>query len=226
MQYTIPDEELILLDGRCCAETQSVIDEAKLRLDLRTLFAGLTDAEAKFITEVKATAEKERRLVFRTSYGSYCSLCGKSAGYVPHSRTSRYHRKGQPNYDKPKTFSGVDLYPGCVSIKNRFSLGCCADCWKKVKPSLQLALRNVQAEIPEGITDVKPAVKRHPVMKCTQCQWTGPESEMGLLRTLMGDGFYHGICPKCSAKNTLFNNQVAIVHGEYVLVSASTEAAE
>jgi predicted nucleic-acid-binding Zn-ribbon protein len=77
--------------------------------------------------------------------------------------------------------------------------------------------------MPSEITGVNPQVKRVDVMHCKKCDWRGPESDMGLMRTLMGDGFYHGKCPKCEAKNMLFVHEIETVSGQFVLVPVESK---
>lgn len=201
----LPDDLLLTLDGRGDEKLQAAVDAAKQRRDLVAENSSLTPEQAKFISSVMTHAKTNGRLRFTHSRATYCPICKASPGYLKYKSGPR---RGQSNYDKPLTVPGVDLSTSLVSFKNRFSLGCCSECWNILKPLLAEKLSDFPAEIPEQITGHPPAFKKYDNRKCSKCGWVGSERLMGKERTLMGDGYYPSSCPECGAKNLLFGKTI------------------
>lgn len=211
----LTDEEVLLLDGKCRESVQHEVELAKSRTAMREK----TDnaAIAAFVVKVAAVATKDKKLIQKSVGLTYCGVCKKSAGYHEYKRTSRYHRKGEPNYKMPKRLSGVDLKCSTIRVDGHASVGCCLSCFCEATPHLVAALEGVDCELPESLrSEGYQPVKRVGVRECTKCGWSGPETEMGQEMTLMGDGYFPASCPKCSAKNSLFVTNVKHT-GEYVL---------
>ena len=207
----IKDEDLVKLDGICSTETQELVDKAKERLGL--VASGMTPELAKVVAKIKEDANKYLRLKFMNTPLYHCGVCGKSGGYAKHKRTSKYHRKGDLDYKKPLSFSGVEFCASNVTIKGYTSTGCCNECWNKYKDIFIEQLKDLKCELPEKLFDSK--YKRVEHRKCNQCGWEGPETEMKMLPAVFG-GYYAGGCPQCPAKNFLLKHEVEFSH--YVLV--------
>jgi hypothetical protein len=213
--------ELLRLDGHCRPEIQGVVDIQKHANAIRG--DGLTPKMAAMIAEIVASARKNKRLTYVQTSIRYCPCCGRNDGYYTHSRSGRFHRRGAPNYERPKLFAGVDLARGFISVQNHIGVGFCMTCEPIVRPPLLAALVDVSAELPEQLTGEPPRFKRYANQHCKKCDWRGHEGEMGMLRTLMGDGFYRGKCPSCGAENGFLNTTIETVDG-FTLVATSKHA--
>ena len=200
-------DEVILLDGRCGPKIQAIVDTAKSAISI-SANAGLSDSMAKMISEIVTEAKSKGKLSYRYNNIAYCPCCKHSEGYHVHKRNGKYHRKGDKDYDNPKTFGGWEVADNFVTIKNRISRGFCTNCSDKVLPTLQQELKGVKAQIPDDLLGEKCRYKKYPNKHCTQCGWGGHEGEMIKAPTLMGDGFYPAKCPKCKAENMLFSTEV------------------
>lgn len=203
-QIHLTDPELVILDGRVSPAAQVLVDAAKERLDMAEHLSWLPKPLAGLIADIRTHALKEGRLSYSSEYVTDCRICGRKSEYALHKRTTRYHRKGEKDYDKPIRFPAIDFARGFVRISGYISLGACKDCVELAKPHLLSVLSEVKAEIPEALMGAKPKWVRVNKMLCKGCGWTGHELEMGELPTLMGDGYYRGKCPKCPAENRIF----------------------
>lgn len=202
MKIDLTEDELLMLDGRCAPATQALVDDLKDRRAYRQRFDGLTTREADFVHAIIAEARAAGRLVHRGASLRYCEVCGTRAGYATYKRTSRNHRKGEIDYDKPLSLYGIEMKDTFIRMEGYPSLGCCNDCWRKLKDVIadELYLGKVRAEIPQDIMGHPPKYKRWRNVQCTVCGWTGHEGQMRELNAIMG-GKYRGGCPKCVAEN-------------------------
>ena len=204
MKIELTDDELLLLDGRVNETAQKEVEAAKLRLSAAVEYPERTKAEAAFIADTVTRAKKDGRLIYEFKSIKHCDLCGKSGGYLPYKSGPR---RGKPNYDKPTYLGGVELGDNFIRMTGYASQGCCRECMDKLVGDLKTALIEVKAELPRQLrTEGQPVYKRWKRHTCSQCGWKGHEGEMKLLRTLFADGWYHGECPSCGAKNLPFGN--------------------
>jgi hypothetical protein len=219
MKYELTDTEAVLLDGQVSDAAQGLVSAAKARIAAASAYPELTEREAGFIADVVTEAHKELLLAHRSEYVQRCPVCEKDAGYHIRTRTSRNGRRGQPDRSKPKLFRAFEFHESFITIKNRVYLGCCSDCFARVKPYLAEALKDVKAQIPSCITGHKPTYLRSKKMHCKKCEWIGLESEMGRLSSIIGNGWYPGKCPQCGAENQLFTTNIeTVVPIEYAVV--------
>lgn len=208
-------QELLLLDGKCRAETQKSVDLAKQAASFGE------SPQAKFAAQVIEFAKANGAIDFGRTQLSYCSVCGKAAGYAKHTRSTRYHRKGENNPDRPLSIPGVNFKHSFISIKGYASLGCCLSCLEQAKPMILSGLNGIQAEIPESFSGKPSAYKKYKKVKCQMpCGWEGHEGEMKKLSTLMGDGSYPGECPSCGKRNSLFVTNIERT-GDFVIIPSS-----
>lgn len=220
------DEELSRLDGHVSAKVQVEVSKALVRLEDKKGLGAVPDQYRDFVARIIEEAKSAGRLVFWQKRLRSCDVCGKAAGYAKYKRRSRYHDKGDPNYDKPLTTWGVDFADRSIVIRNRATLGCCLTCWKEIKPFLGDALRGVKSAIPEKVTGYPPKWKWHRNRRCKRCGWEGHEGQMGKRRTMMGDGNYPAGCPACSAENLAFSPTLIKLADGFILeeVSANEQA--
>jgi len=222
----LTDQELQLLDGKCSDEIQSCVDGAKKRIELKSSLEFVPDEFRDLAVSVVEEARKNGELVFQRTSARSCPCCKKEAGYAIRTRSGRYHRKGDKNYDKPLSFGAVEFSKRFVRMKHYLDVGCCADCFVKAEPYLKDCLSGVVAEIPKQLRlEGMPVHKKFSNKKCSKCEWEGHEGEMGSSMTLMGDGKYPSTCPKCNAKNTLFETVIKTVDG-YVCLPVKKEGAK
>jgi hypothetical protein len=211
--------ELMLLDGKTRPEVQALIEQAKRQIEMES--AGADPRIAALVSEAVKEAIEKKKLVFEGASIIYCRLCERSDGYHTYARSGRkggiYRRRGEPDRSNPIAFGAVELRASCVSIRNHVSVGCCDRCWEKAAPLLRTALQGVVADMPEALTGRPNRWRRVDVVKCSKCQWTGPETDLRPEPTLMGDGYYPGGCQGCDAKNSLFS-QVVKRTGESTLI--------
>lgn len=202
----LTDEELAALDGHVSAKVQAEVSKALAQLEDKKGLGAIPDQYRDFAARIIEEAKSAGKLVFWQKRLRNCNVCGKAAGYAKYKRCGKYHDKGDPNYDKPLTFGGIELADRSIVIKNRVSLGCCLTCWKEVKPFLGDALRGVKAAMPEKITGYPPKWKWRQNRCCTKCGWEGHEGQMHPHSTMMGDGYYPAGCPAlgCTAENLGF----------------------
>lgn len=164
---------------------------------------GLSPADAKFVQEVVAEARKEGILGGRRMRLTYCGVCKRKGERFQKRRgSSKWHTRG---------FDGVDLVSRFVQMQGYPSLGCCTDCLERLTPALRKALRGIPCQMRWSAKDLATeGWEKVAIRECTQCGWTGLETEMGRRPTLFGDGRYFAVCPTpdCGAENALFSTPV------------------
>lgn len=209
-------DEMLLLDGRCRPEVQTVVESARRAISLRSM--GLPDGLAKMASAIVDVALTDGRLIYSPTRIRYCPCCGRSDGYWPVARSTRYKTKGRPDYDKPKTFPARELQRRFVVIQHSIYAGFCDRCEPQMLPVLRTLLAEVKAEIPEALSGRPSAWIWQRNRHCKQCGWTGHEGEMKRSRALMGDGTFPSGCPSCGAGG-MFSSVVEIADG-HTLVAA------
>ena len=197
-------DELLLIDGKCNEKAQEVVEKAKTEYGF-----GLDP----ICNEILAKSIKTGKLTWRYTEISSCKTCDtKPSGYYKYARSSRYHRKGDCNYDAPFKYSGIEPNGGFISFSGMS--GICRDCWFNVYlPKLVnfIIENDLPIEIQKNdIAETK--YKKDDVRICYSCGEKMYESEMGRRTTLMGDGTYASKCPKCGAESLLFGNSHKITN--------------
>jgi hypothetical protein len=190
-------ENLIHLDGANVPEdTQKIIDDAK---DANKFGFDLPLMNEALLKSIQTGTLKWTRKPIR-----YCPICAKTAGYAKYPRNSRHHRKGDPNYDRPLTFSGYAFNEGFVTIRHSGDI--CIECSEKHDVVDRLCNYIVENDLPIEIKNKKELslYTKDDIRICYKCEEEMRESQMGKERTLMGDGFYPATCPNCGAKSLPF----------------------
>lgn len=220
----LTDAELVVLDGHCRPEVQADVERAKERLAMAARLSELTPERAGFVADVVRSAQENGKLVFWEISLSRCEICKRSDGYHTHKRSGRWHRKGDVMFDRPKMFAGVEFKATFIRIRGLTALGCCHECFAAVRQPLLASLAEIRAELPEKLTGRPPrfrfAEKRH----CDECGWDGNELQMGRRPTLMGDGSFPAICPKCRAENRIFGKQIVRVADGFDVVDVRAKS--
>ena len=213
-------EEILLLDGKVNEKAQQVIDNSKEAHRIKTE-SGLSDTEAAMVQKIILSARDQLRLTFHYENITQCPCCGRNDGYWPVRRTTKYKRKGQPDYDNPKLIRAWSVNPGFITISRHISLGWCGSCKDRVMPVVLEALKDDQIEVSQILTGVPPKFKRYQNREC-ECGWKGHEGEMKWDLALMGDGKFPSRCPKCGAGG-IFSHAVKIADG-YSVVPAEPKS--
>lgn len=197
MMWTLTDDQLLLLDGKADEKMQPVIDSIKL--------ARSCGADVPLIGEVIAKAQASGWLRIMKGYGRWCGVCGKSAGYAPHKRRGRFHAKGDPDHKRPRTMSGISFDSSSITIRDH--IDCCSECDEKQGISAAIINLIVSQELHIELRgNDRGLFVRDDERECFGCKSLIYESELGKLRTIMGDGYYPGKCPKCGAESQLFQS--------------------
>ncbi len=206
-RVSLTDAELVLLDGHCSDPVQKEVDSAKRRVAAMLTMPDVPPRIAKLVSRVVDEATSSGMVVLSPTRVSSCDVCGRDDGYYPYARSSRYHRKGEPNYSNRKYFHGYDLAQRFIVFNGMPSVGGCAACVKEAAPHIVAALKDVRCEVSPALTGEHPAYYRLNKMKCDSCGWEGHEGQMGSSPALMG-GSYAGKCPACPAENILFSTKI------------------
>ena len=223
----LTDDELVVLDGLGGLDLQKKVDSAKIRIGSRPIASHLSKEDADLIGRIVAEAKENGQLVFYRQSVKSCSTCGKKCDYPRHSRSSRTHRRGDLNYDRPILFSGTEFAKRFVTMQNYVTVGACSECVERLLPEIKKALVGLEVELPVALqTEGLPCYKKSENKRCKKCSWQGHEEELGNLRTFMGDGYYRGKCPSCGAESGLFNHTIESRDGFVMIERAAPQKAE
>ena len=214
--FKLTAEEAVLLDGRVNSEAQKIVDRAKNAIEVAA--AGLSENEAAMVAKIIDFATYEGYLKFAPSMVRSCTCCGRSDGYHVVTRTTRYKRKGQLNYDAPKLFQAFNLKE--VTSSNHMTIGFCVTCRSRVEAVLVPRLKKLWFDWPANWPAMAgtPQYSRHKLMECGACGWEGAEGE---LKSLGQFSTKH--CPSCSYSNTIWSGDGKLKPKKgYVLRSVSS----
>lgn len=195
MLWQLTDNQLLKLDGDADEKMQAVINGIKL--------ARSCGADIPLVGEVLAAAQSAGWLKVMKSWGRWCKVCSKSAGYAKFKGNGRHHKKGDPNHDKPLTMAGVSFVTSNITMRD--TIDCCCECdtSKSISASITDLILSKQLPV-ELVGNPRNRLKKDDQRKCFGCGELMYESEMGKLDTLMGNGKYPATCPKCGSKSLLF----------------------
>lgn len=202
-------DELTLLDGKVNDKAQKVIDTAKSEHSF-----GLDDTA----NEILQKALKAGELRWGSVNISRCTCCdSKPSGYAKYTRTSRYHKKGSPNYDRPFRYSGVLINPGVFIVEGL--PGICYDCWKNTYlPLIVRFIHDNNLPIQTNDPEIAPTRwKKDVIRECAKCGKKAPTSKWGRSRTIFGNGTYPSTCPHCEAFNS------SVITDQYNMVEVDND---
>lgn len=189
--------EIILLDGKVNEKAQKIINTAKLEYGF-----GFDNSS---INKALAEAINLGKLTWRYKQISNCEYCGKKRDYYTYARDSRYHRKGEKNYDKSKYYAGIKFNEGFITMQGYGDM--CVECFEKYKKEMidYIIENDLPIEIQKNDYRVTKYVK-DPILICYKCGKEMRESEMGKHACVMGDGYYPSTCPHCGAESLFLGN--------------------
>lgn len=186
-------DEIMFLDGKVGEKSQKVIEQAKKENSF-----GLDD----FCNEVLRIAVERGELTWGTQKISCCEHCSdKPKGYYKYSRSSRYHRKGDIDYDHPYSYIGVKPFQGFVIFQGL--PGVCVDCWKnKYLPKIVKYIVDNDLPVELQKNDIEETKwKKDKVRICCDCKQEMYESEMRRNPVWIGNGTYPSACPHCGTES-------------------------
>ncbi len=202
MELEITKEELYLLDGKCSTETQNIINKHKEEDRIANSLIGIPELYRPFTVKFIELAVSQGIISYTNTKIRKCDICGDCGSYVKYTRSTRYHKKGDFNYDKPIYLSGVEFDRHFINIVGYPNLGCCDKCLVKIKPYLLEVIeqRDIKAEFSKFFLGKESKYKKYNKCKCTNCSWEGHEGQLRLLPCIF-EGEYRGKCPSCGEEN-------------------------
>jgi len=200
-------DELVVLDGRVSPDVQKIIELAKTERGY--------GFEFPLINELIRKSVEKGVFNWRRESARYCTYCTKAAGYVPYTRSSYRHRKGEPNRNKPRYFPAISFFPGFIHVVGFADI--CAECEEKHQVIQSVKNYLLAHDLPVELKGDK-ATKfiKDPIRICFKCEKEMQESKMGRVEALMG-GTYPGRCPYCQASQELFGSTHKLTD-KYVMV--------
>lgn len=187
-------EELKLLDGQVNEEAQKIINQAKIEADI--------GFDLPIMNEILRKSLEKGTLTWTRKSIRSCSYCDKKYTYQQYTRNSRYHNKGELNYDKPLYYAGVAFNEGFVTMQGVGDM--CWECCVKhqvIETLIEYILKNdLKVQIQHN--SYKPGkYLKDAIVVCKDCGNEFPESTMGREPTYFS-GTYPSRCPHCQSKNT------------------------
>lgn len=208
----LSDEDILMLAGSECEETLLEVEKARARIALQR--SNVEPRISALVVAVVTEARKRLAVCYTGTQIRHCLTCNQNAGYALYKSGPK---RGESNYSKPRYIAGVEFAKSVVRMRGHVSIGGCTACVEKAIPHIREALAGYKAELPPKLQSAGyPKWKRYDKRECEVCGWVGGENEMRMVPAIMG-GRYPGGCPKCHAKNELFNAPIK-VHTGYVLV--------
>ena len=198
-------EELRILDGKVSSKAQEIIDKAK---EENSFGFGLP-----LMNEILSESSKTGELTWKYKNIRSCPYCDKKYDYAVYPRSSRYHRKGDKNFDKPKYYRGLAFNEGFVTIEGSGDI--CVDCANKhnlINGLIDYIIDNdLKIQIQKNDHKNSKYLKDN-IRECYQCKEEMLESTMKRKDNLMMNGTYPSICPKCGAEATIFGKSHKITN--------------
>lgn len=201
--------ELQLISGKVSEDAQKVIDKAKQESSY--------GFELPIMNEILRKSEETGKLTWRYKQIRDCDYCDKKRDYYTYPRDSRYHRKGDPNYDKPMYYCGIAFNEGFITISGMGDM--CTDCVEEhnvIHRLIDYIIDNdLKIEIQKN--DYKESkYTKDEIRICYECGEEMQESKMGRLPAMMG-GYYSGECPFCHAKSLPFGRSHKVTN-KFVMI--------
>ena len=122
-EFNLTYDEVLLLDKQkeLTKENQIKVDNIKEENSI--------GFPLDIMNEIIMVSKKSGELTWRVKQITHCEYCDKERDYYRYTRSSRYHRKGDCNYDAPKYYTGYKFNEGFITIKGRGDM--CKECEEK-----------------------------------------------------------------------------------------------
>lgn len=187
-------KELLLLDGNVNEEAQKVIEQAKIESEF--------GFDLPIMNEILRKSIELGTITWTRKSVRSCSYCDKKHTYQTYARSSRYHNKGDYNYDKPLYYGGIEFNQGFVTIDGVGDM--CADCCSKYQVIEKLIdyIHEKDLKVQIQKNNYRPGkFLKEDIYVCNECKEEFPESKMGRERAMFG-GTYPCYCPHCNSNKT------------------------
>ena len=189
---SLSDVDLAKLTTSADLDVRIAAEKAADRLAAPIRWPDVPPHVAALIADVLAEAHKNGRLIQRGVAVSWCDYCGARSEWKKSPRKKREYE------DK---ISGVEFADRFVIISGHISVGGCRACVDLALPVLRVELARFPVQLSSALRlDGAPVFERWDRCRCKKCEWSGHDGQLGKLRTLMGDGYYHGKCPSCGVE--------------------------
>lgn len=116
-------KEILLLNGEVRPEVQEIIDRI---IEEEKNSKGFSLA---IMNELLQKAQEKEELTWRYKQIRSCPCCDKKYDYHKYQRNSRYHKKGDNNYDSPIYYGGYKFFEGFITVQGVGDI--CCDCEKE-----------------------------------------------------------------------------------------------
>lgn len=191
-EIELEDDEILLLDGKVNEKAQELINEVKQ-------FRKYINSGHILYAEIIAAAEKQAELRYTHRTILHCEMCNKSAKY-PIYKSGRNKGKENRNKNRIRMF-GTTFMDGFVTIDGYSKWGFCKECGEKAIKAITdyIKTNDLHIQLPRESKWIKEEKR-----ECFNCKEKIWEFDMGLNRTLIGDGNYYAICNKCGAESNVF----------------------
>lgn len=192
-------EELQLLDGKVREKAQKVIDKARIEQSI--------GFDLPIMNEIIRKSLETGTLTWVRKSIRSCDYCDKERTYQRYKRSSRYHNKGDFDYDKPVYYGGIAFNEGFIAIKGLGDM--CSECCSnhKVLERLIDYIWEKDLKIQIQSNNYRPGkYLKDPIYSCKDCGEEFPESKMGRDAAVFS-GYYPSRCPHCDSKNTSKTNE-------------------
>lgn len=191
-------DEMILLDGKVGSAAQKIIDFEKRKKNY--------GFEFDFINEAIAVALENGYIRKSNDTMRHCKYCDKKYDYYEYKSTTKYHRKGEKNHEKPVRYAGIKFVSSNVLFSGTADI--CMDCAKKYnvveRTYKYIVDKNMPIEI--QIFGYTTKYKKDDMQICKNCNKEIYESEMGRSPTIFDGGSYPSTCPYCKSESTFGNH--------------------
>lgn len=188
----LSDSDLATLVNSADADVRTAAELASARLAAPSRWPIVASHVAALIADVLAEARKEGRLIYRGVAVSHCGYCGARSEWKKPPRKKR---------EREYPVAGVDFADRFVVISRHISVGACRSCVEQALPVLRQELVSLPVQLPTALrSEGAPVYQRWDRCRCKRCEWSCHDGQLGKLRTLMGDGYYPGVCPRCAAE--------------------------
>jgi bacterioferritin-associated ferredoxin len=189
---TLCDDDLATLVSSADTAVRTAAEAARDRLAAPSRWPTVASHVAALIADVIAEAKKEGRLIYRGVSVSRCGYCGARSEWKKPPRKRR---------EREYPVAGVDFADRFVVISRHITVGACRSCVEQALPVLRQELMRFPVQLPTALrSEGAPVYQRWDRCRCKKCEWSGHDGQLGKLRTLMGDGYYPGKCPRCAAE--------------------------
>lgn len=127
---------------------QDLVIQANHRLEVKRRFNNLPERQRYFLSQIDEVAREDNRVVYYSRQIRVCRVCDKEAGYAKYTKNTRYHRKGDLNYDNPLYLRGYEFKKTSISFHGDVFVGCCSECLMELEEHIVHLLSGRKVSLP------------------------------------------------------------------------------